>query len=139
MWTQQPQQQRASPLADAGQGDLFWDIVKGRVSMTPPPIGELGNSEHQVDAVAPAPGTRTRRVVQQSAQKRVEELNESGNEAAQYPPQCPVEFAKRAAADECVGSGEECELCLNGPGFCKPSGTRAHYMSARVSRVPVSR
>ena len=36
-----------NPLADRGEGDLFWDIVKGRVDTTPPPIGELGGSSPQ--------------------------------------------------------------------------------------------
>jgi hypothetical protein len=40
----------SNPLADRGDGDLFWDIVKGRVDMTPPPIGELGGSSPQEHA-----------------------------------------------------------------------------------------
>ena len=39
-----PTTSSSDPLADAGHGDLFWDIVKGRVDMTPPPIGDLDYS-----------------------------------------------------------------------------------------------
>ena len=33
-------QAAVDPLED-GKGNLFWDIVKGRVDVTPPPVGDL--------------------------------------------------------------------------------------------------
>jgi hypothetical protein len=43
-----------------------------------------------------------------------------GQVAPQFPPQCPMRAG--GPKDQCVGSGEECELCLSGNGFCKPTG-----------------
>ena len=34
-------QAAVDPLKDGGKGNLFWDIVKGRVDVTPPPVGDL--------------------------------------------------------------------------------------------------
>lgn len=34
-------QAAVDPLEDGGKGNLFWDIVKGRVDVTPPPVGDL--------------------------------------------------------------------------------------------------
>ena len=48
-----------------------------------------------------------------------QQLQDAGS---QFPPQCPVRFLS-AAQDQCVGSGEGCALCLNGNGFCKPTGS----------------
>ena len=124
----------SSPLQDRGEGDLFWDIVKGRVDMTPPPIGELGGKEGQAAAVQPEAAAD----VAASRDAAVPELLLSPQEmqelqgvqlAAQFPPQCPVQFVGKSQ-QQCVGSGEDCALCLDGNGFCKPTGS-----SLGLSRV----
>ena len=124
----------SSPLQDRGEGDLFWDIVKGRVDMTPPPIGELGGREGQAAAVQPEAAAD----VAAARDAAVPELLLSPQEmqdlkgvqlAAQFPPQCPVQFVGKSQ-QQCVGSGEDCALCLDGNGFCKPTGS-----SLGLSRV----
>ncbi len=104
------------PLEDGGPGNLFWDIVKGRVDMTPPPVGQLGSSPAETAGMLPRLRSR------QASQGQMLEGSSGEEEAAQFPPQCPVKFAG-AAKDQCVGSGEGCELCLNGAGYCKPTGS----------------
>lgn len=124
----------SSPLQDRGEGDLFWDIVKGRVDMTPPPIGELGGREGQAAAVQPEAAAD----VAAARDAAVPELLLSPQKmqelkgvqlAAQFPPQCPVQFVGKSQ-QQCVGSGEDCALCLDGNGFCKPTGS-----SLGLSRV----
>jgi hypothetical protein len=133
------------PLADAGNGDLFWDIVKGRVDMTPPPVGDLdyahsgqgGGGEESMAAgassAAATPGPMSLAQRQRAALERGQQQQlgmqlaakgEAGEEpqlAAEYPPQCPMR-SSGVAGDECVGSGEGCALCLTGDGYCKPTG-----------------
>lgn len=46
-----PQAAVVDPLEDGGKGNLFWDIVKGRVNVTPPPVGDL---EAKKASAAPA-------------------------------------------------------------------------------------
>jgi len=116
-------QAAADPLADGGPGNLFWDIVQGRVDMTPPPVGQLGSNAAEAASMRPRLGSG------QASQGQMLEGSSGEEEAAQYPPQCPIKFAG-AAKDQCVGSGEGCELCLNGAGYCKPTGSEVRGASA---------
>ena len=46
-------QAAVDPLED-GKGNLFWDIVEGRVDVTPPPVGDLEAKDLEAKKASPA-------------------------------------------------------------------------------------
>jgi hypothetical protein len=55
-------QAAVDPLEDGGKGNLFWDIVKGRVDVTPPPVGELEAKREAKKASSAQAATQLARV-----------------------------------------------------------------------------
>jgi hypothetical protein len=47
-------QAAVDPLKDGGKGNLFWDIVEGRVDVTPPPVGDLEAKDLEAKKASPA-------------------------------------------------------------------------------------